>query len=92
MKDSTRDKICKSPQYVQKKSQYSIYQQKKKKKEIIIFSIYTRSSKISPKLIVSLIWSQKLQEGEKQIYRLTERWRIVTNQQPHADSPLDCKS
>lgn len=30
MKDSTRDKICKSPQYVQKKSQYSIYQQKKK--------------------------------------------------------------
>lgn len=38
MKDSTRDKICKSPQYVQKKSQYSIYQQKKKKE---LFSPYT---------------------------------------------------
>lgn len=87
MKDSTRDKICKSPQYVQKKSQYSIYQQKKKR---IIFSIYTHTSKISPKLIVSLIWSQKLEEGERiKVDRLSEHQRIAPNQQPHADSPVD---
>lgn len=43
MRDSTRDKNCKSPQYVQKKSQYSICQQQKRRKKVKLklFSPYT---------------------------------------------------
>lgn len=60
------------------------------RKKRIIFSIYTHTSKISPKLIVSLIWSQKLEEGERiKVDRLSEHGRIAPNQQPHADSPVD---
>lgn len=50
------------------------------RKKRIIFSIYIHTSKISPKLIVSLIWSQKLEEGERiKVDRLGEHQRIAHN-------------
>lgn len=41
MKDSTRDKICKSPQYVQKKANIAFVNNRKRKSETEIISPYT---------------------------------------------------
>lgn len=68
MKDSTRDTIVKVLIMYRKKANIAFFNKppwKKKSLTEIIFSIYTRhTSKIFSKLIVSLIWSQKLEDSE----------------------------
>lgn len=58
--DSTRDDNVIALNMYRKQSHYSVRQRQKTE---IVFSIY--SSKIFPKLTVSLIWSQKLEDREK---------------------------
>lgn len=66
MKDITIDKIVKALNMYRDKANIAFFQKLGKKKSLTcFFPPYTHiAQKIFPKLIVSLIWSQKLKDSE----------------------------